>query len=74
MEYDQLDYYHPHSYIHAIIKFKDGMIKLIAHDTTMKIPIFNSIYSNNFQYLKSRKIDFKKLNSLEFLMVDKKKI
>ena len=38
---------HPNSYIHAIIKFKNGLIKIIAHDTTMKIPIFNSIKSNN---------------------------
>ena len=74
LEYNKLEIIiHPHSYIHAIIKFKDGMIKLIAHDTTMKIPIFNSIYSNNYQNLKSQKIDFKRLNSLEFLKVDKKK-
>ena len=34
---------HPDSYIHAIVKFKNGLIKIMAHDTTMKIPIFNSI-------------------------------
>ena len=34
---------HPKSYVHAIIKFKDGMIKIIAHETTMKIPIFNTL-------------------------------
>ena len=28
---------HPKSYLHAIIEFNDGMIKLIAHDTTMQI-------------------------------------
>ena len=33
---------HPNSYIHAIIKFKNGLVKIIAHDTTMKIPIFNT--------------------------------
>ena len=37
---------HPKSYIHAIVKFKNGLIKLVAHDTDMKIPIFNSIYNN----------------------------
>ena len=37
---------HPSSYIHAIVKFDNGMIKIIAHDTTMEIPIFNSIYEN----------------------------
>ena len=34
---------HPKSYIHAIVKFKNGLIKLVAHDTDMKIPILNSI-------------------------------
>ena len=34
---------HPKSYVHAIIKFKNGLIKIIAHDTTMEIPIFNSL-------------------------------
>ena len=34
---------HPKSYIHAIIKFKNGINKNInAHEPDMKIPIFNS--------------------------------
>ena len=37
---------HPSSYVHAIIKFNDGMIKIIAHDTNMKIPIFNSLHNS----------------------------
>ena len=32
---------HPNSYVPNIIKFKDGLIKIIAHETTMEIPIFN---------------------------------
>ena len=45
LTYDQLGILiHPKSYIHSIIKLNDGMIKIIAHDTTMEIPIFNSIY------------------------------
>ena len=28
----------PSSYIHSIIKFNNGLIKIIAHETTMKIP------------------------------------
>jgi len=32
---------HPKSYVHALIKFNDGMIKIIAHDTNMTIPIQN---------------------------------
>jgi len=35
---------HPKSYIHSIVKFINGQIKILAHDTDMKIPIFNSIY------------------------------
>mgnify|MGYP005722214833 CR=1 FL=1 len=35
---------HPKSYIHAIIKMKNGLTKIIAHEPDMKIPIYNSIY------------------------------
>ena len=49
------------------------MIKIIAHDTTMKIPIFNSIYLNSKKIIKTNEIDFKKLNNLNFQVVDKNK-
>ena len=47
---------HPKSYVHAIVKLKNGLIKIIAHDTDMKIPISNSIYmgDNNQNFLKSK--------------------
>ena len=52
LSYDQLGILiHPKSYIHSIIKFNDGMIKIIAHDTTMEIPIFNSIYNDTKKIL-----------------------
>ena len=74
LDYKQLNIIiHPQSYVHAIIKFKDGMIKIIAHDTTMEIPIFNSIYPNSNKIIKTNKIDFKKLNNLNFQKIDKKK-
>ena len=74
LNYNQLDIIiHPKSYIHAILKFSDGMIKIIAHDTTMEIPIFNSIYLNNKQNIKTNKINFQKLNNLNLTKVDKKK-
>ena len=57
---------HPKSYIHAIIEFENGVIKILAHDTDMKIPIFNFLYLNKSKFLKTRKIDLKKLNNLEF--------
>ena len=64
---------HPKSYLHAIIKFNDGMIKIIAHDTTMQIPIFNTIYNSKKRIIKSRKLDIKKLNNLKLNKVNYKK-
>ena len=65
---------HPTSYIHSIIKFSNGLIKLIAHDTNMKIPIFNSLYSDdNNRKIHTKEIDIKKLNDLKFKKVDLKK-
>ena len=71
LKYHQLDILvHPTSYIHAITKFKDGMIKIIAHDTNMKIPIFNSLYSKQSKSIKTDQINIKKLNFLNFKKVD----
>ena len=64
---------HPKSYVHAILKFDNGLIKIIAHDTTMKIPIFNTLYSNNDKKLKSKKIDINSLNNLDFKIVELKR-
>ena len=64
---------HPKSYIHAIIKFKNGLIKIIAHDTTMKIPIFNTIYSNNDKTIRSDKLNLNLLNNLNLRQVDIKR-
>ncbi len=65
---------HPSSYIHGIIKYKNGLIKLIAHDTNMRIPIFNTIRSElNKTSIKSKNLDIIKLNSLSFKFVDKRK-
>ena len=61
---------HPKSYVHALIKFNDGMIKVVAHDTNMKIPIHNSLYLPKTKFLKTKKIDFNKLNDLDFSYVD----
>ena len=43
---------HPTSYIHAIIKYQNGLSKIILHDTDMKIPIFNSL---NYPLIKEYK-------------------
>jgi len=74
LNFNQLDItIHSESYVHALIKFSDGMIKIIAHDTTMKIPIFNSIYLNKKKFIKSNEISFDKLNRLNFKKIDLKK-
>ncbi len=74
LNYDQISILvHPESYLHALIKFNDGMIKLIAHDTTMKIPIFNTIYDKAQKNLKTKKINIRKLNNLNLKEVDNHK-
>ena len=64
---------HPNSYVHALIKFNDGMIKIIAHDTSMTIPVYNSLYSNQSSFFKTGNIDVRKLNNLNFETVNTKK-
>jgi len=64
---------HPKSYVHALLKFKNGLIKIIAHDTTMKIPIFNTIYFNSNKKILSNKVNFKILNNLDFKKVNSKR-
>ena len=61
---------HPKSYIHSIIKFINGQIKILAHDTDMKIPIFNSIYQNQVKKIYTKKIDINLLNNLNLNKVD----
>ena len=56
---------HPKSYIHAIIKFNNGLVKFLAHDTHMKIPIFNSIYFKKSKKIRSKQLNIKVLNNLE---------
>ena len=57
---------HPKSYVHALIKFNSGMIKIVAHQTSMEIPIYNTIFTKEKKKLKTKKIDFEKLNNLNF--------
>ena len=63
---------HPKSYIHSIIKFKNGLIKICAHEPNMSIPIANSL-NKNFNDINNNKINFKILNNLNFTDVDIKK-
>jgi len=64
---------HPKSYIHTLIKFKNGLIKILAHEPDMKIPIYNSIYLSEKKNIKTDTINFDNLNNLELKKVDIKK-
>ena len=66
LKYNQLEILiHPQSYLHAMVKFKNGLTKLLIHDTNMTIPIFNSLYPKFENKIISNKLDIKKLNTAE---------
>jgi len=64
---------HPKSYVHAIVKFKNGLTKFLVHDPDMKIPIFNSIYFSNSKKIKTSSLNLKIINDLELKDVNIKK-
>ena len=49
----------PTSYVHAIVEFKNGVTKFLTHPTSMKIPIFNSLYNDNNHKFKFEKLILK---------------
>ncbi len=61
---------HPKSYIHALVKFEDGLTKILAHDPDMKIPIFNSLYFDKNKNYKSNILNINILNNLNLKKVD----
>ena len=74
IDYNKLDILiHPDSYVHSIVEFKNKMISIIAHKTTMDMPITNTLYidkrNHNNEYI--NEIDLKKLNRLSLSKVDK---
>ena len=61
---------HPKSYVHAIIKFTDGLTKILTHDPNMEIPIYNSLYYyDNINY-KSKPLNLDILNNLKLKNVN----
>ena len=64
---------HPKSYIHSIVKFKNGLIKIMAHEPNMKIPIFSSIYNEKYRPIVTSKINIKILNNLKLEKINLKK-
>ena len=61
---------HPKSYVHAIVKFNNGLSKILIHEPDMKIPIHNSIYLSDKKKIKSKPLDINILNNLEFKKID----
>ena len=64
---------HEKSYVHAIVQFKNGLKKILAHDTNMVIPIFNTIYDNKNELIENKNLDIKSLSNLNFKFIDKKR-
>ena len=64
---------HPNSYIHSIIKFKNGLTKILAHDPDMRIPIFNSLYLNKSEITRTKPVNLHFLNNLKLKNVNTRK-
>ncbi len=65
---------HPKSIIHAVVVFKNGLIKVLIHDTSMEIPIFNILFNNrNINFYNRTDINFQRLNGINFIEPDKRK-
>ena len=64
---------HPQSYVHSIIRFRNGLIKMILYNTDMKIPISNILYGRKNRVLSVKKIDAKILSKLSFQNVNAKR-
>ncbi len=68
---------HPESLVHAIVEFKNGLTKLLYHQTSMKIPIANALFDGQInieEFLnKKPKTSIKnKLDNLSFQLVNPK--
>ena len=63
---------HPQSYVHSIIRFKNGLIKMVLFNTDMKIPISNTIYGRKNYVSNIKKIDTKILSKMSFQKVNTK--
>ena len=72
LEYKQLSILtHPDSYVHALINFENGLIKIIAHKTDMKIPIANSLlFNDQIKYNSNLEQNIFKLNNLNFKKIN----
>ena len=73
---------HPNSLVHAILELKNGLKKLIYHETSMIVPLANAIFDGNLNidsFYKDRKIGnetlvFKKVNKRIFPSINLLKV
>ena len=71
LDYNKLDIFiHTESYVHAIVKFHNGLTKMLIHDTSMTIPIFNSLYPNFAKKIYSKNLNLNIINNLDFKKVN----
>jgi len=63
---------HPQSYVHSIIRFKNGLIKMILYNSDMKIPISNTLYPEKNNIPNEKNINTKTLNKMSFQNVNTK--
>ena len=71
LDYNKLDIFiHTESYVHAIVKFHNGLTKMLIHDTSMTIPIFNSLYPNFAKKIHSKNLNLNIINNLDFKKVN----
>ncbi len=67
---------HPDSLVHAIIEFKNGLVKFMYHETSMIIPLANALFEGNidienfYKYKKNKFIN-KIVQDLKFSKVSK---
>jgi len=64
---------HPQSYVHSIIRFKNGLTKMILYNADMKIPISNTLYGGKNKFKPLVKLDNKILSKMSFQNVNIKK-
>ena len=64
---------HPQSLVHAIVKFKNGITKLLYHEPDMTIPIANAIFNFDINMNSLYKKKFNKIGKIEFFKVNKNK-
>ena len=61
---------HPTSYVHAIVIFKNDLIKILAHEANMIIPISSALNISYVPDKQKKQLYLKKLNNMNFAKPD----